>query len=254
MNKEKIKNAMRIMTIPLVTFGIILLMIYLIIIALSNNDNVKEGTIGKIDFKSVYEELNNKKAEKGKKYREISIPEKHPFKTVEAEDIIDMIDDKESFVVYFGFPECPWCRSVLETLMVSARENNISKIYYVNVKEIRDEYKFDSDAGDIIKSGNGTEEYKELVEKLDNILEEYEVSNGDEKVDVGEKRIYAPNIITVVNGEAIGMTSGISKFQKDAYDKLTNQMKVDSKTQFDDLFRIFSEKQNENKTCDEEGC
>jgi 23S rRNA pseudouridine955/2504/2580 synthase len=43
------------------------------------------------------------------------------------------IENKETFVVYFGFSDCPWCRSVVEELIHVAKDLNVEKLYYAEV-------------------------------------------------------------------------------------------------------------------------
>ena len=82
-------------------------------------------------FKQEYESINDKVSEKSsKKNRSVNIPENNPMEYITAEKLVKKIDNKESFVVYFGFSECPWCRSVIEELITTAQEENIRKIYY----------------------------------------------------------------------------------------------------------------------------
>ena len=180
-------------------------------------------------FKEEYETLNNRETNYGDTYyRALEIDEENPIIYKKASDILKMIDNKETFVVYFGFASCPWCRSVLGSLFDVSSDLGIDKIYYVDVKEIRDVMDFD-DNGNIITTKEGTADYYQLLNKLDNVLADYTLtdSEGNEIV-AGEKRIYAPNIISVVDGVANGMTTGISDDQTDAYMELTDNMKNDS--------------------------
>ena len=60
------------------------------------------------------------------------------FISYTAEEIAEKIEKKDSFIVYFGFAKCPWCRSVLETLIEVAKDQGLDTIYYVDVKDVRD--------------------------------------------------------------------------------------------------------------------
>lgn len=182
-----------------------------------------------VKFKMEYEELNNVKNEKnGKEYRKLSIDEDNPFVYKSDTDIVEMMDNKETFVVYFGFASCPWCRSVIEQLINVANDLGIDSVYYVDVKEIRDTMIIDED-GEIVTDKMGTEGYYELLKRMDSVLEDYVLTNDDgEEVMTGEKRIYAPNIVAVVDGEVVQLTDGISDKQDDGYMKLTEEMKNES--------------------------
>ena len=205
-----------------------------------------------IKFKEEYESLNGTKNESnGKEYRTISIDEDNPFIYSTAEEISKKIDNKETFIVYFGFKECPWCRSVLEELVAVAKKNNIEKIYYVDVKEIRDVKEINED-GNINTTKEGTEGYNSLIEKMSNVLEDYTLTNeNDEKIEVGEKRIYAPNVVAISNGKALQLETGISKKQTDGYQELTEEMKKETYNSFKCLIKCIEEDQT---TCKKDMC
>ena len=184
-------------------------------------------------FKKEYESLNNKKVEETKnKYRKVKIRSNNSFLYKDASEIIEMINNKESFIVYFGFSECPWCRSVIEELDKASKDLNYKEIYYVDIKNIRDKYELDSKNKLVLKE-NGTSDYKELIQLLDEVLDKYVITTKDGKeINVGEKRIYAPNIISVSNGRAKKLETGISDKQKDAYQELTDKMKNETYKKF----------------------
>ena len=178
-------------------------------------------------FMKEYEGLNNTKAPYGdnEDYREISISEDNPFVYSSAKEIVNMIDNKETFYVYFGSAHCPWCRSVIEQAIKTANKNNIKKIYYVNIwkpKKVKD----------------GTDEYYKLLDKFNDLLEDYTLTTEDnKKISVGEKRIFAPDFIYVEKGKAKKITTGISKKQKKYNAKLTSEILEDEDKLFDKFFK-----------------
>lgn len=191
-------------------------------------------------FKKEYESLNGEENSNGKKYREIEIPSDNPFIYKSAKDIVKAIDNKKTFLVYFGFPTCPWCRSILPTLINVLKDNGVEEIYYVNIKDIRDELELNSKDEVKVKT-EGSEDYKELLEKLDEVLEDYTLKDKKDKdVKTGEKRIYAPNIVAVVDGKAIKLTTGISDKQDDPYMELTDEIKKDMKESIEKVVKEYS--------------
>ena len=195
-------------------------------------------------FKEEYESLNGEDNGNGKTIRTISIDEDNPFVYASSDEIAQMMDENKTFVVYFGFAKCPWCRSMIEQLVKSAKDNNIDKIYYVDVLEIRDTYQL-NDEGYAEKTKEGTEGYNALIEKMGNVLTEYTLSDEDgNKVEVGEKRIYAPNVVVVVKGKAEKMVEGISEKLEDPYSKLTDEMKEESYNSFKCLWECITEGAN----------
>ncbi len=202
-------------------------------------------------FKEEYEKENGKKSKSGKTNRTVTIPEDNPFIYTTAENISKKIDKGDTFIVYFGFSTCPWCRSVIEELINCAKDHNVDKIYYVDVKDIRDTKELDED-GNIKTTKEGTKGYNELIEKLDNVLSDYTIENEDnEKISMEEKRIYAPNVVAVVNGEATKMEEGISSKLKDPYQKLTKSMRKETYNKFNCIFKCLEETETvcKTKTC-----
>lgn len=211
-----------------------------LLVGCSNGDNVK--------FKNEYESLNGTTNSRGKTIRKVSIDKNNPFVYAEAEEIVSMIKNKESFVVYFGFSTCPWCRSMIENLVAAAKDTGIKKIYYVDVLEIRDVLKVD-DNNNVYKETEGDKYYLQLLNLLDNVLEDYALTNNEGKsVETNEKRIYAPNVIVVRNGEALGLTTGISELQTDSYMELTEEINNESYNMLKELLNQF------NNSCDEKSC
>ena len=73
------------------------------------------------------------------------------------------------------------------------------------------------------------------------MLNEYTLTTDDNKtVNVGEKRIYAPNVVAVVNGEVKILETGISTEETNPYMKLTKEMKSDSKKAFKKVFKYIN--------------
>ena len=202
-------------------------------------------------FKEAYESLNGTESSNGKKIRSINIPKDNPFVYKDEDDIVEMIDNKETFIVYFGFEKCPWCRSVLEEMTKAAIDLNIDKIYYVNVLDIRDVQEINSD-GNIVTTNEGTEGYNELVKRIGDVLSDYTLTTSEgESINLGVKRIYAPNVVVVSNGKAIEMEEGISEELKDPYSELTDNMKKYTYNKFKCLFECYQDEQN---TCQKNAC
>lgn len=183
-------------------------------------------------FKEEYESVNGEETESGKKYREVTIDEDNPMIYSTAEEIVEMIKNKESFVVYFGFKTCPWCRSMIEQLIRSAKDNEQRKIYYVDVLEIRDQYELDENNVPV-KIEDGGKSYGELIELLADVLSDYTLTTEEgEEVAVGEKRIYAPNVVAVYKGTPKQKIEGTPSTLEDPYSELTDEMIEESYNSF----------------------
>lgn len=227
-----------------------LLQITLIVLSLFLLTGCVDKTTDAYKFKEEYESINNKDNGNGNKYRELNISIDNPFIYQTPEQLLEKVNNKESFIVYFGFKECPWCRSILESLIVSAKDNNIDKIYYVDVKDIRDVKELD-ETGNIKNIKDGNKAYMELIEKFSNVLSDYTLTKDDEEITTGEKRIYAPNIIAVSNGEAIQLEEGVPKELTNPYSKLTKKMKKYTYNKFKCLFKCLEEA---SITCKKDMC
>lgn len=224
---------------------VLILLFILIIIGivigaiLVKNNNYKKTDAYK--FKTEYEKLNGETSKSGKKYRELDIPKNNRMKYSTAKEIVKKIDNNESFVVYFGFAACPWCRSMVNNLIDLSIKNKVD-IYYVDVYDIRDILEVVD--GKIKTTKEGDKYYMELLDRLDLVLSDYSLTDEEgKKIETKEKRIYAPNVVTVVNGLPEKMVEGISEDLKDPYGKITDKMKKDSVSQLKCIFKCL-EKSN----------
>ena len=194
-------------------------------------------------FKEDYESLNGQKIQNSsQEYRTVSIPEDNPFYEVKDSDIVDMINKKETFYVYFGDEKCPWCRSTIEKAVEVAKKYKVDKIYYVaiwddNYNEIvRDKYRLNGTKLEVVSEGS--EAYKELLKAFDSKLSDYKLkSDAGVEIEVGEKRIYAPNYFYVKDGKLEKFVAGKSELQKGALDELTEEILADEEKQFTEFFK-----------------
>ena len=197
-------------------------------------------------FKEEYEKLNGKMARYKKPHRTLNIPKDNPYIKVTPKDILEKINNKESFYLYVGDSLCPWCRSVIEQSIVSAKENEIKEIYYIdfwddeNNEILRDVYELVD--GKITKTVEATEEYKQLLELCDDKLglRNYTVEdeNGNE-IEVNTKRFYGPSFFFIKNGKFKKYTDARSSKQKSPLEDLTDEIKKDMADNFDELFLDF---------------
>ena len=84
--------------------------------------------------------LSRKKLE-GKEVIKVNIDNKSSITYTSIEKIKKIIEKKESFVWNLVFSEFPWCRSVVSTLLEVEKDLGLDTIYYLNIKEIRNQYK-----------------------------------------------------------------------------------------------------------------
>lgn len=221
MNKEKIKQTENQQYLKVVASSLFIVLVLLVgYFTYTYKENKKEGssqtsiTEEEMRFKEEYESLNGTIQSTGIPNKTISIREDNKVKYITTKEAVEIIKEGEG-VIYFGFAACPWCRNAVPLLLEAAARNDLDRIYYVNVrpedeisKDIRDEYKLDTN-NKLQKEREGEPYYQNLLEVLNPILKEYELTgkNG-KKVSVGEKRLSAPLVITCKNGSIINSHIG----------------------------------------------
>jgi thiol-disulfide isomerase/thioredoxin len=196
-----------------------------------------------LEFKNDYEEINGQENKMGKVHRKITISEDNKFIEVEPSEILKKIENKETFYVYFGSRLCPWCRSVIEKADEISKDKKIDKIYYVDVWDdegteiFRDKYEIVD--GELKQTFKGSKEYKKILNSINqDLLRDYTINKEDGSVvEVGEKRIYAPNFVYFKDGKGIRLTNGKSEKQTDPREELTKEMLKDETKAFNEFFK-----------------
>lgn len=117
-----------------------------------------------------------------------NLPENHVMVKVSADEIFQAAERGESFILYLGFPECPWCQVLTPTLNEVATEKQITEIWYWNPKEYR---------GDPAK---GKEHHEDYLRMLD--LIGLERPPKDEKGVNGISRVSVPFVAVINDGKA----------------------------------------------------
>jgi len=217
--------------------SIIILLLVVIGIIINNKMNVKDDSI---KFKEEYEVLNNQDTGYGKKHKEVNIDKNNPMVYTTFDEIFDILEDGTG-IIYFGFPECPWCRALLPELLTVADDLGIDKIYYLNCKEDRDIKKLDDD-GNVVTEKEGTPNYNKLIEKVGKYFWSYDGLN-DESI----KRLYFPTVLIVKDGEVKDIHIDVLDGFDDPYRDLTKDEK-------NKLHGILEEKLEKVLMCGKKGC
>lgn len=184
-------------------------------------------------FKIEYESLNEVKADDGNnKYMRLSLDEKNPMEYATIEQILEIIDSGTG-VIYFGKPECPWCRHILPVLFDAAKETKLKTIYYYNPEEIRK---------------NDTNEYKQLVEKLKANLKTDTTTQKetDENFDANKKRIYVPDVYFIKEGKVISNHLSTVESHSDSKENMSEQQIQELKQIYvDNINKIYGKECND---------
>jgi thiol-disulfide isomerase/thioredoxin len=194
-------------------------------------------------FKTEYESLNGVKNDYGKIYRTLNISKNNKIVYSTAKEIVEKTNNKETFIVYFGFSKCPWCRSMIENLVNLSIENDI-EVYYVDVLDIRDTIEYID--GEVKTTKEGDEYYMQLIDLYADVLSDYTIKlpegeNQSMDFKIEEKRIYAPNVVAVIDGTAKEMVEGVSEELEDPYGEITEEMNKASIKQLECVFKCVKE-------------
>lgn len=199
------------------TFMIILSVLLVVLILFSLYYFVFKEKPDNLKFKEEYESLNDEVSNSGKKNIDVKIDKDNLMKYSSFKEIMDVLDEGTG-IIYFGFPECPWCRNAVPVLIDAAKKNEIGQIYYFDASKIRDVKELKD--GKVVTTKEGTKEYYQLVDKLKDVLGPYE-GLEDESI----KRLYFPTMVFVMGGKVVGTHIGTVDSQKDPYKVLTKKEK-----------------------------
>ena len=218
--------------------------------AIINHKDVK--VTDAIKFKEEYESYNGMVNEyTDKNYLEVNIDRENPIVYKTGKEILDVLKEEDAFV-YFGFALCPWCRNAVTPLLDAAKEMNLKTIYYVDIYDIRDTYKF---TGSIEpeQTKKGTDAYYAILKFLGKNLEKYYVKDDSGNMyDTGVTRLYAPSFVAVKNGKVLDFHTGTVESQADPSVELDDKQKEELTNTFKDMIEKLQKKENVCKN--EEGC
>lgn len=175
-----------------------------------------------LKFKEEYESLNGKATSNNSTYPTVTIDENNTVKYVTETEAVELLENGTG-IIYFGFKECPWCRNMISTLTNVAKEN-ATKVYYLDILDLRSkiELKEVNEKMEIQVTKKGTDSYYKILNILDKDLTDYElVDEKGKKYNTGEKRLYAPTVVSFDEGSIEEVHVGTVESQEDPYVKLT---------------------------------
>ena len=130
---------------------------------------------------------------------------------------LSLIEEEKTFIVYFGYEECPWCNDLLPILNEVSIEKQLP-IYYIDF--MSEENKNDID---------GLEKIKDLC------------SDFLEEDDQGQLKLYFPTVFYVREGKVIeihqGTVSGHDASKSALTEKQKARLKYNLEKEFDNLFK-----------------
>ena len=187
-----------------------------------------------LKFKAEYEALNGTKTDSGNEFLDMSISKSNEIVYADINKVMEILDTEG--VIYFGFPECPWCRNAVPVLLEAAAEEEVP-VYYFNAKPYRDDLSLD-DAGKVVVNKEKDEEYQMIYDKLYDSLPVYDGLN-DETI----KRLYFPSVVFVKDGKVISFQEGTVSSQEDPSIAMSkeqhDELKANYVKSFQDIKKAF---------------
>ena len=109
------------------------------------------------------------------------------FIVSDVKDFLQRLDQKETFVAYFGFTDCPWCNDAISILNAEAKAEGLN-IYYINTRPNR-----------WVKANNEIPDYDLLIKRVG----QYLGKNEDD-----EPYLYVPFVFFIREGEIVSTHQG----------------------------------------------
>lgn len=139
------------------------------------------------------------------------------FTPISFDEAVAFFEEGKSGVLYFGFPDCPWCQDVIPVLEQESKSENIP-VYYVRTR--------DDD-----KNRLYTDEQKEQIIPY---IGSYMKDNEE-----GELTLYVPLVISVVDGQAVDGHEGTI----DGHDAKEREMTEEETRQLGEALKTLLETQ-----------
>ena len=106
---------------------------------------------------------------------------KHIYEVIDATKVLDLIEQKKTALIIFGFKECPWCQAIVPYANEVGKEMGLKTIYYCDIKDMRD-------------NSESVDHEKYLR------IKEYFI----EAIDIEKDRLNAPTTIALKDGKMVG--------------------------------------------------
>ena len=142
------------------------------------------------EFKEEYESLNGVIDDDGYTYQTVEIDIDAPVVYSKLKDVVELFDKEESSaVVFIGNAKDYTSRNAISPLLSAIDSLGIEKLYYVDSSNFDD---------------NKTEEYQQIMKKIDSILDTEEIKDDEGNVvGTAEKKIYVPTVIVIKDKELV---------------------------------------------------
>ncbi len=195
-------------------------------------------------FKQEFESYNGASYEgEAGKLIEVTIPEDNPFIYKTSKEIVNIMHNEDCFIL-FGYATEPLMRNSIEVLIEALKERGITKVYYVDIEDIRDEYAVSWPPE---KTKDGSDAYYDILAFFSDNLERYYVlDEAGNRYDTGVNRLYSPTFVAIKDNDVIAMHEKTVDTQEDVYRELTDEEKATLKEYYLEVIDSSSEDSSEN--------
>lgn len=201
-------------------------------------------------FKKQYENLNGKTRESdpGNIYPKVKVSPRNPISYVTMEEAVKKMKSSK-VIVYFGYPDCPWCRNVANVLIATAKEEKIQEILYVDMEGKRDLYELKEHK--LVKTKEAEKAYYDLLDLFKDVISDYVLEENGNTYSTGEKRMYVPLVAAVDHGKVLDSHTGTVELDQNQtkYDGLTKKQKEELSSIYKKLFNTLNSKVCRDDTC-----
>ncbi|MCR5223585.1 MAG: hypothetical protein K6C11_00320 [Bacilli bacterium] len=198
-----------------------------------------------LNFKAEYERLNGKEVREGLSWRSLNISETNPYIKTTPEDIANKIKNGETFYLYVGDDQCPWCRSGIEKMIEVAKKNNVKDIYYIDFwndehqEILRDLYEVEIGKKNKVtfnQTKEASDAYKTLIDTVKDFVQDYTITKDGKTYNVGVKRVFGGDHFYFKDGKCEKYVSLRSDKLKGSFDELTEEVLKDQEDKFNEFF------------------
>ncbi|MCL2362149.1 MAG: S-layer homology domain-containing protein [Defluviitaleaceae bacterium] len=159
-------------------------------------------------FKYEYEALNNQPNAAGMAtMMYVAIPEFNLIQFTTPEEILE-IAQSGTGLIFFGFPQCPWCRQMAPLLIDVALSKGLDAIHYIDMTTVRTTWVLQD--GVPVMTDPGHPLYQELLVEFASVIEPMDLNpfhltdQTGNRVNTGELRIFVPTVVAIREGVIVG--------------------------------------------------
>lgn len=223
-----------------IIFSVFILGIVMIsvLLFLKNDNGDVQYTEDEVKFKDEYENLNGYELAEDYVLKNIDVEMDSNVDYVNDDEVLSLLNNGTN-IIYFGWADCNWCRSIVPSLIETLKENSIDTLYYYDFKNLRTSYENNEDETKV-------KLYEDIIKIIGKEIESVFDENSPKS---GEKKILAPTVVFIKNGEFLGLHVKSVDGQLNSTDELNDTQKEELKN----IYKFYIDQINAS-VCIDEGC